>query len=66
MNKTNCPKIGIKIHESNNECKTNPFECNPKPNLTANTKTKSIIFKNRKFHQKIDIQDFDNLKDNIN
>jgi hypothetical protein len=42
MNKTNCPKIGIKIHESNNECKTNPFECNPKPNLTANTKTKSI------------------------
>jgi hypothetical protein len=34
--------------------------------MTRNTKTKSIIFKNRKFHQKIDIQDFDNLKDNIN
>lgn len=31
MNKTTCPKIGIKIHESSNEYKTNPFECIPKP-----------------------------------
>ena len=28
MNKTPCPKIGIKIHESNNEYKTNPFVSN--------------------------------------
>ena len=34
MNKTPCPKIGIKIHESQNEYKTSPFSSNlnPKPN----------------------------------
>jgi hypothetical protein len=37
MNKTQCPKIGIKIHENNNDYKTNPFEFYPKPNVNQNT-----------------------------
>jgi len=35
MNETTCPKIGIKIHESNNDYKTNPFVS------TTNSKPKS-------------------------
>jgi hypothetical protein len=36
---TSCPKIGIKIHESNNDYKTNPFNSisNPKQNVNLNT-----------------------------
>ena len=30
MKNTKCPKIGIKIHESNNDYKNNPFESIPK------------------------------------
>ena len=40
---TSCPKIGIKIHESNNEYKTNPFSSNPNPppNPTMKQSTKT-------------------------
>jgi hypothetical protein len=38
MNKTPCPKIGIKIHESQNESKTSPFSSNYNAKPSANQK----------------------------
>ena len=37
MNKPHCPKIGIKIHKTNNEYKTNPFVSNQLPSELCNT-----------------------------
>jgi hypothetical protein len=43
MNKTTCPKIGIKIRESNNDYKDNPFSATNTANNTANNTAKSIV-----------------------
>ena len=49
MKKTDCPKIGIKIHPSNNDYKENPFE-----NKSQNTNLENKVLDSNNFDLNID------------
>jgi hypothetical protein len=56
-NKTLCPKIGIKIHESGNDYKKDPFNTNNVTNTTRSTipsNTSSNVFNTNNFDLNID------------
>lgn len=62
---TSCPKIGIKIHESNNDYKDNPFQINSNSHNTINNHNNNIHNFNNKASENTNLQNTDNFDLNI-